>query len=74
MVIVFNDRGWTIVASQWAFGETPASTETKICYTWGADGTPAMEYQVIVKSSPADMIQYIKTNTDNGVCDLRSLQ
>ncbi len=76
MILIFEDRGWTVATASWSMGSDDQKT-TQIIYTWGADrisffdsatGTARYTFHVPVE----EFISILKAHANEGCCDLRA--
>lgn len=77
-LLIFEDRGWTVATSSWTVGGKTNRGSCRLIYQWGPDGYSWTDTRVSTASLAFDnmsadqLIRWIKTNTTDGRCDLRT--
>lgn len=79
MLLVFNDRGWSVATSSWSVASKGDDAIT-VCYQWGADGISFFDSATgIARCTFAiTMVQFMRRvaegKANGGVIDLRDVK
>jgi len=72
--VMINDDGWTLATASWSVGGAPETPDrTFLSYFWGQEGKP-QAWSVTLHRPVGEVLDLIRANAAEGVCDLRPLQ